>query len=266
MRLISWVAFGVACMGVAACGAPPLSATPPAVAPASFNGIITFATRTATSSGTLIEAVSGNQVRIETTDSARGQVATAVIIIDGDARVVTTLIPAQQKYISMTEDQMKAMGALVAAAREQTLNQSPSPNRPMSVVNTGRTETVAGVSCQVYQMTGEVLGRAHDGLVCIADGIGFLAGASTMLTSWAVSAIPAFGQLSELLKGGRGVLKSTETIDGKPTVVLVATKIDRTVPSAAGFEMPPGYTQIQVPKGPLPGQTPQKSAGPQTPP
>ena len=141
------------------------------------------------------------------------------------------------------------------------MNQTPpAPAGQVSAVNTGRTETVAGVSCQVYHVTGGASAASQDSEVCIADGVGFLSGVSGMLASMGSMSgganAQAMSELGDALKGGKGVLKVTQIKGGQSTVMLVATKIDRTPPPASAFEPPPGATQIQVPAmpgGAMPG-------------
>jgi len=236
----------------------------PAAAQNGFTGVITFATHSENGrNGTLIETASGNKVRIESVDSARGPGARGAIIIDAGARTFTILMN-QQRYMVVTEDQMKARMA-GASAMSQQMNQSQPTTGQISVVNTGRTETVAGVSCQVYHVTGGATSESHDSDVCVAQGVGFLSGVSGMLGGMGSMSgganAQAMTELGDALKGGRGVFKVTEIKGGQPTVMLVATKIDRTPPPASAFVPPPGATQIQMPAMPagmggMPGGTP----------
>jgi hypothetical protein len=217
-----------------------------AAAQNTFSGTITFALRSESGrDGTLIETVSGNKVRLETTDSAH-TTPRGAFIIDRGAQTFTVLMNAQQKYIVRTEADVKAMAASMGGGGQGA---SESAGQ-VSVVNTGRTETIAGVSCQVYHVTGS---NSQTSDVCVAEGMGFLSGLSDLMTSMkgmgGMATTPAMEHLGELLKGGRGVLKVTEYKNGQSTVVLVATKIDRTPPPASAFAPPPGYTELQLPAG-----------------
>ncbi len=218
-----------------------------AAAQNTFSGTITFALRSESGQdGTLIETVSGNKVRLETTDAAH-PTSRGAFIIDGGAKTFTVLMNAQQKYIVRTAAEVQAMAAGMGGAGQQ----ANDAGGQVSVVNTGRTETVAGVSCQVYHVTGSNAQTSDD--VCVAEGLGFLSGLSDMAASMkgmnGMGSMPALEHLGDLLKGGRGILKDTEIKNGQATVVLVATKIDRTPPPASAFVPPPGYTELQLPAG-----------------
>jgi hypothetical protein len=185
------------------------------------------------------------------------------MIFDGDAHTLTVLMPRQQHYMRFTEAQMKAlMASGLAMAQQMTAGADTQPTRsakPDSIISTGRTETVLGVSCEVYRdMPGipdaarvSTAGKPRETEVCVANGIGFavtqavsrMVGTDLGGTSLGANAAK-LAQWAELLKGGRGIPKATSIRDGQPVVHLVATDIDRSPPNNSVFEPPPGYTQF----------------------
>jgi hypothetical protein len=224
-----------------------------AVAQTGFNGTITFAMHTENGKNmTMIQTTSGNKVRMQMVDSAKGPNQAAGVILDGDAQTMTIMMPEQQKYMTVTQDQMKQSAAMMAG--RTSANPSSTTATPWTVTNTGRSETVAGVSCQVYHVSGiSQAGKPGEGDVCVAQGVGFAMmdpSYRNMMTMGRVNTAPEFAQVSDLLKGGKGILKVTEIKDGKSTIMLVATNIDRSSPSSSAFAPPTGYTQFQMPQMP----------------
>lgn len=227
-----------------------------AIAQTGFNGTITFAMHSDKGkTSTMIQTTSGNKLRMEVFDSAKGPGQNSGVILDGDAHTMTVVMPEQQKYMTMTQDQMKQTSAAMSGMSGMNAgSQSSATGTPWTVTNTGRTETVAGVSCDVYHASGTTrAGKASEGDVCLAKGVGLSImdpAYQGIMGMGRMNAAPEYAQVSDLLKGGKGILKVTEIKDGKSTVVLEAIKIDRSSPSSSAFAPPPSFTQQEMPQMP----------------
>ena len=228
-----------------------------ATAQTGFNGVITFAIHSDNGkSSTLIQTTSGNKIMLQSGDS--GGTAQGGVILNGDAQTMTMMMPGQQKYMRFTEQEMQQRAAMMGGG--MGMNKTQTPTGSMSLTNTGRTEVVAGVTCEIYQGTvTDAHGKSGQGSVCVAQGVGLaindfynqmtrMGGGGTGAANSTLVA-----QTRDLLKGGKGILKVTEIKNGQPSVLIVATKIDRTPPSSSVFEPPAGYTQMQMPAMPAGG-------------
>lgn len=238
---------------IAASAGALLAASQPAHAQTGFNGTITFAMHTEGGKpSTLIQTTNGNKMRFEVYDSTKGPNQAGGMILDGDAHTMTVVMPEQQKYMTVTQDQMKA--ATAAMSGMVNSGSQSSTGTPWTVTNTGRTETVAGVTCNVYHASGtSKSGKPGEGEFCVAQGVGLSMGDPAykdMMGLGHVNTPPELAQVGDLLKGGKGILKVTETKDGKSYTMLEAIKIDRSSPSSSAFAPPSSYTQQQMPQMP----------------
>lgn len=246
-----------------------------AIAQTQFDGVITFHTHSYSGNdATLIQSTSGNKLRLETIYATLGPGTSAVLIADGDAHTLTMLMPGQRHYVRFTEDQMKTLMANGQAMAQQMAEThddvKPRWSKRGTITISGRTDTVLGVSCDVYRdvRDPDSAGASRPGEpteleVCVANGVGFVAtqAFSRMIAPDVGGASPAgnassLAQWAELLKGGRGILKVTSIDGGQSVVRLIATNIDRSPPNGSVFEVPPGYTQF----GPQMGSGTEKQA------
>jgi hypothetical protein len=119
-----------------------------------------------------------------------------------------------------------------------------------SFSNTGRTETVAGVPCQVWHgvYTGDE-GKKDEGDACVANGVGFALAELTFANPMAQrggTGYEQFEQYRQLVGGNKGILKVTKVEDGKPVTEMEATKIERKLVSDDAFKPPAGYTEVKM--------------------
>jgi hypothetical protein len=198
------------------------------------------------------------------------------------SRALYTLDPKTQSYRVMDQAQMEQMGAKLAAARKQMeakMAAMPPERRAMVekmmgqagggadapkrvLKNTGRTETVAGVRCSVWEVSYN--GKKDEELCAAAPGA--LPGGDEVTKT--------LREIGEMMKGfvqsmsaGRGdkatsVWRDLETIKGYPILsrdfsadgkVTSETRLtvakSQSVP-AAQFEVPAGYKEKKVAFGP----------------
>lgn len=211
-----------------------------------FEGVITFVTHDQDGKAdTAIQTTKGNKFRYETGTGMGGMGA---MIYNGDDHSRTILMTQQKKYMRMTAEDAKAqMGRMSAKADTET------PLK-LSITPTGKTETVAGVPCEVYHSTGEMHGTPQDADVCVAKGVGFelfsMMGEEGAMMAQRRSTAQAYQAMKSVLSGNRGVMKLTEVKNGKTIVTLEAIKIDRRPVSDAAFAPPPDYTAFERPQMP----------------
>lgn len=86
--------------------------------------------------------VEGKKARTEISSAAMGGSKMAVII-DGDSRKMITLMPGQKSYLEMPLDEM------LARAKQM----QPAPTGEVSVVRTGKTETINGWKAEELKIT-----------------------------------------------------------------------------------------------------------------
>jgi hypothetical protein len=203
-----------------------------------FDGTLTYQLHSAENGKTisLVTMSKGNKLRMQMTDPAN-PTRSGAFVIDNDAHTRMVIMDAQKKYILIPESMTNMMGKGATAA-----------NTPaFTFTKTGRTETVAGVSCDVIHGSGTSNGKAVEADVCVAKGVGFNPGMFTSLAGQ--NPAPGLAALHDAIGAGNGVLKFTSTKDGKPDMNMEVTKIDRSSPSSDEFNPPAGYTAVQIPAG-----------------
>ncbi len=232
-------------------------------AQAAFTGVITF--RSYGSGGkveTLTQTMRGHRVRFDMGSGAdAGAKAKGAWMIDGDSHTTTILIPERKQYMQFTAEDIKRnadrMAASPGAAAMRARLDSATKNGKLDVTKTGRTETVAGVKCDVYHVVGVSRGKKKEGEFCVADGVGFAlldmavgGGGMGAMGGNPAAGIPEIAALRDVLKGNRGILKITEIENGQSVTKLEAIKIDRATPSDAAFAIPAGFTKFEMPAFP----------------
>lgn len=212
-----------------------------------FDGVITFRQDRDGKLSTFVQTTKGRKVRLDGFGSDSGSV-----IVDGDAKVIMMVQPRQKKYLVMTEEDAKQMAAMMGPVAER-MKAEHSETEPGSIsfANTGRKETVAGVSCEVWHGTysgGQKAGK-QQGDACLAQGVGFALAEIIDAVPVMKRGQPGWGQMEqyrELTAGGKGILKASTTADGKATTELEATKIEPKVVSDDAFKPPAGFQEIRV--------------------
>jgi hypothetical protein len=184
-----------------------------------FEGVITGTTMIDGETGEVIVRVKGSKSRLEfDADGER-----AVIIRDGDGRVLSLLEETRQYFVSSVppgEDDDAAQFA-----------------------PTGRSETIAGYPCEYYRMD-DPSGIQDGDEVCVTTALGFV----------------GFGAAGSLAPGDEGAIREQfpngflilKTLDSTGAVDYVVTEIERTALDDSLFEPPSGYTEFKMPGGGAP--------------
>ena len=130
--------------------------------------------------------------------------------------------PEKKQYMTMTEEDAKQMQAMMGPMMERMKQQrqEAAAAGKVTFAKTGKTETVAGVPCEVYR--GEYIeedGDKDQGEACVATGVGFaLDAADVQQPHGAALAAPATTgceQFRDLVAGNKGILKAKSFKDGK---------------------------------------------------
>lgn len=209
------LALAAAC--VLAAGATRLSAQ-------NFDGIMQFVSYEdhAGSPDTMTQFTKGSKIRFE----GMGQEGGAMIFTGTSSFVI---MPDQKMYMELPAD--FGAGAAAKAAKRHGV-----------AVKTGKSETIAGISCDVWHYKGtDDDGKPQEGDVCLAKGAGLQL---SRLTHGLSGQFFTEGgpQFAEALKTG-GLMKATD--NGK--LSFLAVKAQATSVPDAMFAVPAGYTKMSMP-------------------
>src|ERR1041384_3731513 len=177
---------------------------------------------------------------------------TAVMIMDGTTGDEITLIPQQKKYLVMNMHQMgeaaRQMAGALPGGRAQT--KGPGDISKMKVTATGRRETIAGITCEHFEISDATKPNRAPMDMCGAPGMGFSifggVNGNAARSGAAAQHIdnPVFARM---MRDGFFLLKMTIIDEDNKTMTWVVTQVDRRRPAASLFAPPPGYTKFEMP-------------------
>jgi hypothetical protein len=223
------------------------AATPsPASAQTGFNGVITFTQHSPSGRAfTFVQTSKGGKVRLDGMDGNQNS-----MIVNGDAKVMMMIEPEKKQYLTMTEEDMRQSQALMAPmmAKANGKTGKPDPGK-FKFSDTGKTETVAGVPCELWRGVYTGQDKQEEGEACVASGVGFALAELTFANPMAGPGQPGsemFEQYRQLVGGNKGILKVTKIEDGKRVPELEATKIERKSVGDDAFAPPAGYTEVRM--------------------
>ncbi|MGH7585753.1 MAG: DUF4412 domain-containing protein [Gemmatimonadales bacterium] len=229
----------------------------PAPAQTPFEGVITFRMTEPNGKQTeVIQTTKGRKFRLDGIgESKRGP--GVAMIVDADADRMVMLMPADKRAMVMTKADMEQM-AEMAKGMGVDAEVETGGKPELDFARTGRTETVAGVRCEVWAGAFADKDKRREGEVCLADGVGF-----ALLDAMASNPMLGRGVSNELARYHRlvgpnkGILKVTALENGTRKVQLEATRIERKAVDNATFATPEGYTEVnmgQMMQGMMKGQ------------
>lgn len=211
-----------------------------------FEGVTTFVMhRDDGAADTSVQTSKGNKIRFE---GVGGRGSSYAMIFNGDDHSRTMMMGEKKMYMHTTQEEEEAQMARFKSSMPKADSAVPAS---FKITATGRTETVAGVSCQVYHGSGEVNGKPQEVDVCVASGVGFAIFAmmgQSMARSQNPRMVQTYQAMKEMLAGNRGIVKVTEIKDGKPVVSLEMVKVERKPIPDAAFAPPPDYTEFKMPQ------------------
>jgi len=167
-----------------------------------------------------------------------------IMLMEAGKSEVTMLMPSEKMYMVMDPSMMGGR------------NPAASDTATFKVTKVGTSETIAGKSCDNY-----LVGGAQDHEVCAAKGLGFFAGmgrGGMGRGRGPGGGMPDFSasKLMAEFKDGFFPLKVSRIEGEKKAVVMEVTKIEeKPVPSSL-FEIPEGYTKMDMPMGMPPSAKP----------
>ena len=218
----------------------------PLLAQTGFNGVITFQSDRSGKQDTFVQYTKGHKIRLDGMGAAGGW-----IIVDNDAKSTMIVDPKKQQYMMMTEADAKQMQAMMGPMMER-MKQRRQQKGPGTIdfSNTGRTESVAGVRCEVWHgaYTDEA-GDKDEGEACVAPGVGFALAdfmASNPMMQAAGGGQDEFERYRKLVGSNKGILKATSLKKGKATTEMEAVKIERTTVQDSLFAPPAGFKEIRM--------------------
>jgi hypothetical protein len=172
---------------------------------------------------TMTQITKGSRIRFEGLGKGGG-----AMIMNGANRIV--ILPEQKQYMELPSD-LGSKEAATESAKHHGL-----------AVKTGKTEKVAGITCDDWHYKGtDSDGKPEEGDACVAQGAGLMI--NRFAGGMSAHVFDAGGQaFNDAINKGGGILKVTS--NGK--VVLVAVKAQATSVPDAMFAPPAGYTKMDM--------------------
>jgi outer membrane lipoprotein-sorting protein len=219
-----------------------VGAVAPAAAQTGFEGVTTFRTTNKSDGthGTMVQTTKGNKMRLEGMGGDKN-----IMVFDGDSHSMMVIDNEKKTYMTITEADMEQMAAMMKPMADR--QSTKKDDFHVDLTNTGRTETVAGTKCEVWHgTTTQSNGEKKEGEGCVAKGVGFafydIMVNNPMTKRMRSSMQESMAKYKEVMSGGKGVLKMTSIENGKPSVDMEATKIEKQSVSEDAFKPPAGYT------------------------
>ena len=226
------------------------SASSKASAGGEFEGTIAVKIETENQTeGEMTYFLKGRRTRIETKfgDTPEGQ---AVVLYDLDGQKIISLIPSRKMYITM--DLKQTAEDLKEAAKEMKRRKGDEQEKWPKLTETGKQETIAGHTCQHWLM-----GDKQEIDMCVAKGLGYFGmgggsgGGLGALKDLAFSPkllaeASAHPEWVKFLEGGAFPLKITATENGRVTMNMEATKIEKKSLDDSLFAVPADYKELNM--------------------
>ncbi|MEO8877452.1 MAG: DUF4412 domain-containing protein [Polyangiaceae bacterium] len=191
--------------------------------------------------------VKGNKFRADLPSGIEGAEKLGKIygIVDSDAKKAYIVLDAQKEVIELD---MNKVGDQIKSMKPTTTRSAAAPGQPEpakyppKITKTGKTDTVAGYSCEIWDIQNTEPGDKSKADVCVAQqGV-----------SWfhiPLTGAPAeYAALGELMDGSHFPLRGVAT--GKDGVTeqgrVEVTKIDKKTLDANLFVPPPTYKVVDI--------------------
>jgi hypothetical protein len=205
----------------------------------SFEGILRYSMNARGQNVEPAFYVKGGKTRVEM--NMGGQ--QAVMLLDAESGQSVMLMPEQKMYMAMN------FGAMMQG------QQRPAAAADVKFEATGRTETVAGITCEHYLATDQKEGTEAD--MCLAKGMGFFMGMSAppggggpmggMGGGMGAGLPPAAQEAAKSLKDGAFLLKMELKRGGSVEATMTATQVERKSLDAALFVPPSDFREMKMP-------------------
>lgn len=208
-------------------------AAAPLAAQSGFEGVIEFKEFGKHGTGTMVQTSKGSLIRIDNLHGGQGKREEPTLILDTKARTMTMLVPENHMYLV----QPLAQGGSGPA----------DPKRQLAFKDSGRTETVAGIKCQIYSGTvTDSRGKQSQFEACMAKGVGF-----ALFEAMGARGVGSKSSGADLFRDMAAknlyVLKVWELKDGARVPAMEATKVEQKAVPASAFQVPAGFTKMDMP-------------------
>jgi len=171
-------------------------------------------------------------------------------ITDSAAGTMTIVNSEERTYIVLRREMMEQAPQGLRGTPADTTGK---PEQPLgTVTRTNRTETVAGVTCDVYAYEGVENGKRETGELCVAKDVGALftvggLGSMSMARQPSMQErLRSWGPLGDLLARGHAILKITRNVNGAPVAAVLVTAIERRPLGDDQFRPPADYREVTV--------------------
>lgn len=198
-------------------------------------------------------AIKGARNRIETRFSQGGAQSGAmqpsVMLMDISSSTTTMLFPQTKTYTTMNWGKM---------AEEMTKEAgNASPDGFPKVTSTGKTETIAGITCEHW-----IIDEKMD--MCMAKGLGYFGGGGSggildklknlSMRDKLKAQIDANPEFAKFAEGGAFPLKMANIENGQTKTLMEVTSVERKSLDDSLFNVPADYKKTEIPGIPgMPG-------------
>lgn len=215
-----------------------------------FEGMIAMKMETENQTGMeMTYFLKGKNTRVETKVPNMPE-GSAVMLWDLDAGKIVTLMPSRKMY--MTMDMKAAAEDMKRVKKSQGQEEAEFPK----LSSTGKQETIAGYTCEHWLM-----GENQEIDMCVAKGLGYFGmggqsgGGLASLKNLAFSpkmleAAASHPEWVKFLNGGAFPLKLSAMKDGKATMTMEATRIEKKSLDDSLFVIPSDYKEFSMPNVP----------------
>jgi len=187
---------------------------------------------------TLVQWTTANKFRLDMNQEAKGDdgPGNGTMIVNREAKTVTIVMHEQKMYMT---------SPLQPPKTQATEKDGDKEDDHGKLTRTGRTEVVAGITCDVYHGVTTTRGKQEEGDICFAKGVGFMPGIMSGAGRMGQGMGAAYAKIGA--PAGAGIMKVTSYVKGKPHVDMEVTKVDKRALSASDFQPPAGYTLFKTP-------------------
>lgn len=240
LALLLIAAFGAACGG-----AKPNSTTDSASSASGASGGVAFEGEIMAKMFTddppadLRYAIKGNRIRVET----RLGPQSGIMLMDLYSTTQTMLFPQTKTYMALNWGETAEKMANEAGKDSQI-------DFP-KVTSAGKTETIAGITCQHW-----LIGDEQDMDVCLAKGLGYFGGGSggildklkNLAQREKIKAqLEANPEFAKFVEGGAFPLKIAEIENGRSKTIMEVTGVERKSLDESIFSVPADYKKMETP-------------------
>jgi uncharacterized protein DUF4412 len=187
-------------------------------------------------------AIKGTRNRIETL-SSQDSAQTSITLMDSTSSATTVLWPETKTYTTMNWVEM-------AEEMAKEVGDDSSMVFP-KVTSTGKTETVAGFTCEHW-----LIGDKQELDICMAKGLGYYGGGpgaifdklkDAALREKAKAQLDANPEFAKFVEGGAFPLKMSIIENGQSKTIMEVTAVERKSLDDSLFIVPADYKKTEIP-------------------